>query len=152
MEQLDTVAAGLSAIGQVLVTFRSLKDKAPNAGANEEFTVQLNDAIIEMQQAVITAQQMALSAQSREAGLQARIDGLEQAIARAGEWETTKARYQLKDVSERGGMVYALREELVGEDEPNHYICPKCYQDQIKSILQYTGNMSRPYWCTRCNP
>ena len=77
MEDLDQINTGLSTIRQIVPLFRSLLQKAPTEGASEEFTRQLNDAVINMQQAVIDAQEMVLAGQATEAKLRSRVQELE---------------------------------------------------------------------------
>ena len=150
MEESDTFNSGLSTIRQIIPLFRSLLERAPQQGASEEFTRQLNDAVIQMQQAVIDAQEMVLAGQVAEAKLRSRLEDVEQQIARAETWSQELSRYKLVDLGKNRGMAYALREEFPGEDEPMHYLCTNCSEDGIKSILQYTGMGIKPYDCPRC--
>lgn len=150
MEESDTIKSGLSAIRQVIPLFRSLIERAPQQGASEEFTRQLNEAVIEMQQAVIDAQEMVLAGQSAEAKLRSRLQDLERRSERAEEWSKEIARYRLVDLGESMGMAYALRKEFIAEDLPLHYLCTNCSEDGIKSILQSTGMDLRPFVCPRC--
>lgn len=150
MEELDAVNTGLSTIRNIIPIFRSLLEKAPQEGASEEFTRQLNSAIIQMQQAVIDAQDMVLASQATEANLRTRIQDLEKRTARTEEWSKTISRYQLADLGGNKGMAFALREEFVDVEEPMHYLCTNCSEDGIKSILQSTGMHIKPYVCPRC--
>ena len=52
-------------------------------------------------------------------------------------WETEKQRYKLKDFGENT-FAYELKPEAAN-DEPEHLICPQCYQTGRKSILQFEG-------------
>lgn len=151
MEESDTINSGLSTIRQIIPLFRSLLERAPQQGASEEFTRQLNDAIIQMQQAVIDAQEMALASQAAEAKLRSRLQDLEQRTARIEGWSKDISRYRLVDLGGNRGMAYALREEFLSEDKPMHYLCTNCTEDGIKSILQYTGMGIKPYDCPRCS-
>ena len=130
--------------------FRSLLEKAPEQGASEEFTRQLNDATIQMQQAIIDAQDVALASQEAEAKLRSRLQELERQTARSERWPQEISRYKLVDLGGYRGMVYALRDEYVSEDEHMHYLCTKCAEEGFRSILQYTGTGSLPYDCRRC--
>ena len=150
MEELGDISAGLTTIKQVIPLFRTLIKKAPQQGASEEFTRQLNDAVIEMQQAVIDAQVMVLASHAEEAKLRSRLQDLEQQAARAKIRLNEMSRYRLVDLGGAKGMAYALRVEFVGDDEPMHYLCTNCMEDDIKSILQQTGISIKPYDCPRC--
>ena len=150
MEDLDQINTGLSTIRQIVPLFRSLLEKAPTEGASEEFTRQLNDAVINMQQAVIDAQEMVLAGQATEAKLRFRVQELERQVKGAEKWVKEASRYKLVDLRGNKGMAYALREELSTEDEPMHYLCTSCFEDGSKSILQCTGMSIKPYDCPRC--
>ena len=150
MEELDTVNSGLSTIRHIIPIFRSLLEKAPQEGASEEFTRQLNNAIIQMQQAVIDAQDMVLASQATETRLRSHIQDLEKHAARTQEWPKVISRYQLVDLRGNNGMTFALREEFIGVEEPMHYLCTNCSEDGIKSILQPTGMSIKPFTCPRC--
>ena len=150
MEEIDAVNTGLSTIRQIVPLFRSLLEKAPQEGASEEFTRQLNEAIINMQQAVIDAQEMVLVGQATETRLRSRLRELEQQNARAEKWAEEMSRYKLVNLGRNRGMAYALRQEFMSEDQPEYYLCANCSEDGIKSILQYTGMSIKPYDCPRC--
>ena len=71
---------------------------------------------------------------------------------RSRDWEEEKARYVLAPTStssEEAAIAYKLRDEARRDDEPTHFICPYCYEDRIKSILQTTGRSG--VLCPRCN-
>ena len=104
-----------------------------------------------MQQAVIDAQEMVLAGQVAEAKLRSRLQELEQQTTREEKWSKELSRYKLKNLGGMRGMVYALRQEFEGEDEPMHYLCTNCLEDGIKSILQFTGTHIKLYQCTRCD-
>ncbi len=150
MEEFDSVKSGITAIRQIIPLFRSLLEKAPQQGASEEFTRQLNDAIIQMQQAVIDAQEMVLAGQAEEAKLRSRLQNLEQQAERSEKWSSEMMRYKLVNLGEYRGMAYTLREEFKREDEPIYYLCTNCTEDGIKSILQFTGVYLKQYECPRC--
>ena len=98
MEESDTFNSGLSTIRQIIPLFRSLLERAPQQGASEEFTRQLNDAVIQMQQAVIDTQEMVLAGQVAEAKLRSRLENVEQQIARTETWSQELSRYKLVDL------------------------------------------------------
>ena len=150
MEESEAVSFGLSALRQAVSEFFSLLQKAPDEGASAEFTRDFNDALMEMQQAVIDARELVLSAQERERVLSARNDELEREIARRDEWAEVKLRYRLVDLGGRRGMAYALREEFVGDEEPQHYLCTTCFEDGKKGFLRHSGMSIKPYTCQRC--
>ena len=126
-ESFRSILGGLQAL-------TSLTKNAKQHGASEEFTRELNVAVINMQGAVMDAQSMTLEAQGEQARLLARIKEVEGEAKRTEHWEKDKARYELTD---RGGpKVYMLRKDSRQEDEPTHFLCPTCYESDVKSILQ----------------
>ena len=122
-------------IGKTLV---SLVRQAEDKGLDAQYAAELNGKIADMQFALIDAQSDALASQEAQSKQSARIRELEQTIAEFENWEAEKARYKLVNASRNeGAFVYLLRKETA-EDEPLHFICPKCYGDKIKSILQFS--------------
>ena len=142
-ESFRSMLGGLQAL-------TSLTKNAKQHGASEEFTSELNAAVINMQGSVMDAQSMTLEAQGEQARLLARIKELEGEANRTELWEKDKARYELTD---RGGpKIYQLREDSRQEDEPTHFLCPTCYESDVKSILQVCNITDRPdARCLRCD-
>ena len=112
--------------------------------ANLKTETEINLAIIDLQQHLVQTQQFVLKAQSS-------IRNLEDRLAQFETWETEKERYELKEVV-LGGFVYATKEPIDSGDPP-HWICPQCYQDRKKSILQTVHRMSSggTTTCHRCD-
>lgn len=96
--------------------------------------VAINDAKIALQSAIIDAQAGLLAAQEGLTANLRRIDELEARIAQLDAWEREKGRYQLVEFP-TNVFAYVLRaDDSAGE--PSHRICPSCYEDGRKSILQ----------------
>ena len=124
--------------------------KAESKGLDAQYAAELNSKISDMQFALIDAQSDALASQEAQSKQAARIRELEQAIAEFENWEAEKARYKLVNASGSGGVfVYLLRKETA-EGEPLHYICPKCYEDKIKSIILQSYLYRLGYLCPKC--
>lgn len=113
------VFAGISAFNGMLGAARALKD--------------LNDAVVR-NQASIDLQGQIMAAQESYAKLLEKVRELEATVASFADWESTKKRYELKDVG-AAIFAYALRDG-VDPPEPAHSICPDCYQQKRASILQ----------------
>ena len=78
--------------------------------------------------------------------------GFLKAIAGFETWDAEKQRYELKPIGTQGVFAYSLKPEHEN-GEPPHWICPDCYQDRKKSILQTvikTPGMARVAICQRC--
>ena len=139
MELLSDLTQSFQALSNIVQALRSLKDKAKPQAVSNEFTIELNQAIIEMQSIVMDAQQEALAAQTREKHLVSRITELEQKVMRSEDWDKGKTRYVLANVAgaRRGtSIAYKLCDELKEDGEPTHYICQNCYDNCVRSILQ----------------
>ncbi|ATY33415.1 hypothetical protein CVN68_16770 [Sphingomonas psychrotolerans] len=107
-------------------------------------------ATIELMEKILTAQQEAFAAQQAQATLLERIRKLEADANRVSDWEQERARYELKEFP-TGAMAYVLKGN-VSDGEPGHRICPACYQDSRKSILQTIsrGRGGEVVDCPRC--
>lgn len=67
-------------------------------------------------------------------------------------WVPQKKRYKLIE-KQAGKFVYSIQSEESGTEDPHHYVCPTCYQNQTKSILQRVDakNMDEVYKCLCCH-
>jgi hypothetical protein len=85
--------------------------------------------------AVIELQKEILAAQQAQSTLISRINELEKEAAACEKWGAEKERYALTDF---GGntFAYALKGDAA-KGEPPHRICPTCYENRTKSILQF---------------
>ena len=100
---------------------------------------------------IVAAQEGALRLQERESALTRQVDELEQCIAQMETWSREKERYKLAQIGD-GPLAYALKEDAAGQ-EPAHYLCPNCYNESHKSILQEETRMpyhDEFYVCHRC--
>ena len=140
----------LKAVADIAKTFIPLIQEAKSKGLDSQYAAELNGKITDMQFALIDAQSDALASQEAQSKQSARIRELEQTIAEFDNWEAEKARYRLVNASSNeGAFVYLLRGETA-EDEPLHYICPKCYEGKIKSILQLGFYHYHQAHCPEC--
>ena len=64
---------------------------------------------------------------------------------------TRLQKYELKQVGERGAFAYALKEQS-GTPEPPHSLCPNCYHDGRKAILQpkVRSDLVEMLLCLKC--
>ena len=133
MELVEFTQSFQAVIGGLKV-LTSLTDKAKQNGATDEFTRELNTAIINMQSAVMDAQAMTLEAQSEQSRLISELTELREQAKRINDWVNERARYEL--IPRNSNQVYKLREDSRKEGEHMHYLCPICYEDGVKSVLQ----------------
>jgi|SRR5581483_7362702 len=106
--------------------------------------------VIDLQREILSAQSSALAAQSDQFAMTERVRELEKEVARVKAWDEMKKRYSLHEPSP-GTFVYALDNASKGH-EPSHWICSKCYEDGVRSILQLkTKGMEHDhYHCPNC--
>ena len=140
----------LKAAADIAKTFIPLIQEAKSKGLDAQYAAELNGKIADMQFALIDAQSDALASQEAQSRQSARIKELEETIAGFENWEAEKARYKLVNASSNGGsFVYLLRKETA-EDEPLHYICPKCFASKVKSILSLIFQNGFGAKCPEC--
>ena len=116
----------------------------------------IHDAVAR-DRAVIELQKEILAAQSAQALLIQRISDLEKEKARFETWDAEKQRYELKELNS-GSFAFVLKSDAQ-PPEPPHQICPTCYQNRKKSILQRAPNnsarmalgMGTSYRCPVCS-
>jgi len=127
------IATGYSALKTAYEIAKGLKDIHDR--------VQLNDAIIDLQERILAAQEAAASARDR-------LRELQETVAAYENWATIEARYQLKDF---GNHTFAYELKSI-DDEPYHLVCPSCFQERRRQILQYVSqsNNQRHYRCGSC--
>jgi hypothetical protein len=101
--------------------------------------------------AVIDLQRQILDAQRQQFELVRRNTELQATVAAYEKWDTEAGRYQLKDF---GGNTFAheLRADAA-RGEPIHRLCPNCFSQRRKSILQFDFRTSwgqDKYNCPAC--
>jgi hypothetical protein len=126
-------------------------------GANDiaQAMIGLRDAaafqtkLIEFQAKIIEANNSAFAAQDERTAFLQKIAELEKEVASFKAWEAEKERYTLQDVG-LGSLAYVVKESM-RDTEPPHKICARCYQHQIKSILQpREHSMNKLLFCPEC--
>ena len=151
MDNLGDLSQSIHAITSAVQTVFTLGHRAKGQGASDEFTSELNSAIIEMQATVMDALRVAIEAQVTEGHLNSRIVSLEQELARINHWSEEKTRFKLVDMRHRF-TAYTLREDSMQEGEPMQYLCANCFENRVKTILRYTGRSGSAAWeCVRCD-
>ena len=143
--------SAIKPVADIVKTLAPIVREARSKGLDPQYADDLNNVIANMQGAVLDAQSDALTAQQIQSEQAARISELERTIAEFENWEAEKARYRLVDIGPIGGVfVFLLREEAMRQDEPPHYICPRCYHNRVKSILQWKPFQGDAISCLEC--
>ncbi|MEQ1577615.1 MAG: hypothetical protein ABL894_08180 [Hyphomicrobium sp.] len=124
----------VSAAFSSLQALRDLAGAATNVRDNAAFLSKSNE--LHGQIAGLLGEIVA--AQQRAAVQNAEIETLKSKLAELENWEKEKARYELVDF---GGQTFALRLKANAlNGEPTHRLCPDCFQQKRKSILQHLFN------------
>ncbi len=136
---LTKAVSGLKQLSSLVQGFNQLKTEAEVA----QKTLELNRVLTAVQQDLFAAHAAYTAAISR-------INELEKELVRMENWTAEQQRYQLHQPYP-GSFVYRVKPEMQ-RGEPIHDICAQCYQQGIKSILQFTGIEKgwHKYSCHRC--
>ena len=144
---INLIQAGLEGFKvakDIIKTLMELKEFAAHHGEFSELTNSL-----------IAAQGLTLQFQAENATLITEKGTLEKEIVDLKAWGAEAQRYELQEVA-AGVFVYAVK-ETERRAEPIHWICSHCYQECIKSILQFQGEgvathrtTTKTYLCPRC--
>ena len=154
MDDIYTLTTHFKTTLDVLNGLVSLGKSAASRSVPDDFAKSLNAEIVEIQREVMAAQSCALLAQTAHASLTESERKLKAKIAEFENWAADKSRYELCQTGDsyEAGFAYRLRKEDVETSEPIHHICPNCYEDRKKSILQkrFRGMMA-VLECPRCS-
>jgi hypothetical protein len=101
----------------------------------------IREKAVELNREILSAQASALATQADQFALLKHIDDLQKQITDLEAWNTEKQKYhlvQLRPPTAPGGRAFAYSSKETSGDtaDPIHLICPNCYEDARKSILQ----------------
>ena len=125
---LAAVGSALRSAGEIMKTMVGLRDG-----------VLLQAKAIELNAEIITAQGAALTANANQFTLLDRVRDLEKEVADLKAWRAEKKKYALQQIAP-GAFAYVIKPEVRGA-EPMHLLCATCYNQGLKSILQYLGSL-----------
>jgi hypothetical protein len=129
-----TLVEGLADISGALGALQKASDivkKWTSSSTDKERATE----IIELNREIETAQRRAITANAAQTSLIQEVETLKAEIARFETWDTEKTRYELKPTGHKNILVYSLKEDAQPPEYP-HSICPNCYQERKKRILQ----------------
>ncbi len=127
MGSIQAAIGSLKTAGDIAKGFMQLKT-----------TAEIQSKVIELQSEILAAQSGALAAQSDQSSLLEEIRQLKARMAEIEGWENEAKRYKLTDYG-AGTFAYQLKTGMEN-GEPPHSLCPNCFQNRKKSILQTMGN------------
>lgn len=99
---------------------------------------------------IVTLQEYVLSLQTKHSELLQSKNDLEKKLIDIESWEKEKAKYELAEISPHV-FVFSTKKNDDSSQKP-HWLCANCYNDNKKSILQFTrsdGSGSH-YTCHKC--
>lgn len=136
---IDAALQGVKTLIDIVSGLFTLKRKADI----REKADQLNTAVLDLQTNLATVLQERIALTEEIGALKGKLASLET-------WSREKTRYSLTE-SPSGAYVYVLKKEFAS-GEPIHSICPKCYEESKKSILQKSSSDPRRDWvaCPAC--
>jgi hypothetical protein len=140
LSETATAITGLKGLYDLAKGFQAMKTDA-----------EIRQATAEMLSALIDVRHQVMAAQEAEEALLKKVRDLEEEITRLKAWDGEKQRYELKRYHP-GSFAYALKEGMEA-GEPPHRLCPRCYQETKKSLLQATGEIrmrDRVHVCPAC--
>lgn len=135
------IATALASIKSLAEIAKITSDVKASAQVIQK-TAELNITILALQEKMSTV------LTEKDALLQEKKD-LEQKITQFDHWETEAARYELKEIALDVFMYTVKPSAAIGE--PSHWLCPNCYEDKRKSIIQRDSTISKAFYaCPNC--
>jgi hypothetical protein len=110
--------------------------------------VETKQKVIELQSAIFDLHDRVRSAQAEQDELLKAKSELERKLAEYERWDAEAARYELRALAD-GVFVYALKAEHKGK-EPEHFLCPHCFAERKRSILNHPRADYSNYVCHAC--
>lgn len=126
-------AAGLAALRGLVDIVKGLGDLNERVAANT---------------AVLELQQLMLESQTFNQGLMKENDDLNRELAKYTQWQAEERAHQLQELAPG---VFAVKKRAFEADEPPHYLCPHCFLERKKSILQALTVGHSTYRCHACD-
>ena len=143
---LETIKQALELAGSSIQSVGALADIADRVKSFLKSPQPRTDAEIERLIAELTSQ--VAKAQFTNAQLHVHLTTLLLAMQKANEAQAKLARYELRRTP-GGDLVYALRESERGS-EPEHFACPKCYENGLRALLQPYSHDGAAVGCQSC--
>lgn len=139
MIEIAQFISAVSHVTNIAKTLLQERDEAKRNAAYSELIGALADTKAQYL-AVVESKQSLLDAN----------EALKKQVSEYDKWEQESARYVLKKVDLRS-FVYALHPDKKS-GQPPHWLCPNCYKDRKKSVLQCDAQkpLSGVFKCHSC--
>jgi len=108
----------------------------------------VRQAVSDLQNTILDLQSKLFGIQSQYAELSESKRALEHRLNTYENWDAEAAKYSLKEIA-KGILVYTLKPEHQGS-QPLHYLCPHCFGDRKRSILQKPSPDNSNLFCHAC--
>jgi hypothetical protein len=110
----------------------------------------IHEKALELNAAVASLQSEYLDLLSRYQNSLREADHLKQQLINMENWQVEKAKYSLSEIAP-SVFVYAIKDNQRA-GEPPHWLCPQCYEQKQKSILQRCAKTieGTTYQCLNC--
>jgi hypothetical protein len=106
------------------------------------------EAIAGLQNGVLDLQAKVYAAQAKYQELADAKREMEEKLRAFEKWDSEATRYKLTALAP-GILVYELKADQ-SHGEPEHYICPHCFERKQKSILHRPSTSHSSYVCHEC--
>lgn len=141
----------LSEIPAIVSALNGIKELA-KAVSNSKVDAALREQAIESNFAITDALNALITLHAKYQAVLHEKDELEKRLMEMENWNEEAAKYTLTEMVQ-GVFVYALKDDYK-TTAPAHWLCPKCYEDKKKSILQFKPTMTAleysRFVCPRC--
>ncbi len=121
----------IAEISAAFTSIRAIQDIAKGLIAVRD-GAKIEAAVSEINTRLLDAQGSLFAANEKQQVLHDQNRALRDEIDRLRSWEQEKSRYELHAIKD-GTLVYSLKAD---QDEPPHSLCPNCFAQARKSILQ----------------
>jgi rubredoxin len=137
ISEITTVATGIATAAKAL---KGILDTVQDVKTRQVIR-EIQDQLIDLQTQMLTvhAHYQTLAEAKRE---------VEEKLVAYEKWDADAARYELKEIA-RGFFMYVLKPDQA-QGNPIHWLCPNCFQDRKKSIMQKVTVDHLDYKCPRC--
>lgn len=138
-QSITAAIQGVNASIDLVKTGLGAKEAAAVMRVEADLLYRLTDVIGQLAQA-----------KDAQAALQDELREAKAAIRRRKEFAAQRKRYALRQIGPQT-YAYCLKPEAAG-DEPPHCVCPRCFDDGIRAILQKARDDYRTTWlkCLHC--
>lgn len=139
----------LALVSGIATTLKTAMDIAKTTKEISDMST-VKGKVIEMQDLILTAQSSAMAAQTQLYEILQENAELKRKVSAVDDWKSAASRYVLKDYG-GGTFAYELRVDA-SNGEPQHKLCPACFEAGKRSVLQHQGTTASHQELFKCMP